>query len=212
MSPMTRRQQAIYEFIVQQVHAQGMPPTLMEIASAFGLSSAAGVSDHLKAIERKGYIRRRPGVSRGIEVRSAAGTPPRACSVPVIGRAPGNAGVQRAGAPRMALDSRWASKEAVAFEAASDQLSDLGILAGDLLVADGHSEVTAGDLIIGRQNDLVAILQVGRDGRSATPIAGRIDPTADVRAYGRVVAVIRSTQPRLKQHARRQPHQRRTRA
>ena len=161
MSHLTRRQQAIYEFIVQQVHAQGMPPTLMEIATAFGLSSAAGVSDHLKAIERKGYIRRRPGVSRGIEVRSAGGdVPPKACSVPVIGRVPGTDGVQRAAAPRVALDSRWAGPEAVAFEAATEELAGLGILAGDLLITDGRSGVKPGDVLIGRQNHRLAIMQV----------------------------------------------------
>lgn len=172
-----------------------MPPTLMEIAAAFGLSSAAGVSDHLKAIERKGYIRRRPGVSRGIEVQaSTGGAPPRACSVPVIGHAPGAEGVQRSGATRLAIDSRWASAEAVAFECATDELSGLGILAGDLLLADGRSPVSAGDLIIGRQGRNVAILQVGGEGLNAAPIAGRIDPTTDVRAYGRVVTVIRAPQ------------------
>jgi len=209
MSPLTRRQQAIYEFIVQQVHAEGMPPTLMEIAAAFGLSSAAGVSDHLKAIERKGFIRRRPGVSRGIEVRaSTGGVPPKARSVPVIGRAPGAGGVQRSGAPRVAIDCRWASAEAVGFEAATDELSSLGILAGDLLVTDGGTEIDAGDLIIGRQGKRLAILQVGTDGVSATPIAGRIDPSTDIRAYGRVVAVIRAPQSILKQPTSRQQRQR----
>lgn len=210
MGSLTRRQQAIYEFIVQQVHARGMPPTLMEIAAAFGLSSAAGIADHLKAIERKGYIRRRRGASRGIEVMSSSGdAPPKACSVPVIGHAPGVTGVQRSGAPRVTLDARWASTEAVAFETATDELSDLGILAGDLLITDGSSAATAGDLIIGRQGKRVAILQVGGDGLSARPIAGRIDLASDVRAYGRVVTVIRAPQQILKQHTQRRLRQRR---
>jgi len=126
----------------------------------------------------------------------------------LIGRAPGTGGVQRSGAPRVAIDSRWASTEAVGFEAATDELSGLGILTGDLLVADGRSEVITGDLIIGRQGRRVAVLQVGRDGRSATPIAGTIDPTTDVRAYGRVVAVIRAPHPVL-QNTRRHQRQRR---
>ena len=198
MSHLTRRQQAIYEFIVQQVHAEGMPPTLMEIAAAFGLSSAAGISDHLKAIERKGFIRRRPGVSRGIEVRSSSGGgTPRATSVPVLGRTPSSEGVQRAAAPRVAIDSRWAGTEAVAFEAATDELNRLGILAGDLLVTDGTAPVRDGDLIVGRQGQRIAILQIGRDGLTATPIAGRIDPTSDVRAYGRIVTVVRPPQTLL---------------
>ncbi len=211
MTQLTRRQQSIYEFIVQHLHAEGMPPTLMEIAAAFGLTSAAGISDHLNAIERKGFIRRRPGVSRGIEVRSSAGSsPPRACSVPVIGQAPGSGGVQRSEAPRVAIDSRWAGTEAVAFQAATDELAGLGILAGDLLVTEGGAEVQSADLLIGRQGDRLAILQVGRDGLSATPIAGHIAPAEDIRAYGRIVAVIRTPKPVLKPDTRRRQRQRRS--
>ncbi len=211
MTNLTNRQQSIYEFIVEQVHARGLPPTLKEIASAFGLSSAAGISDHLKAIERKGFIRRRPGVSRGIELRSSTGeVPVRACTVPVIGLAPGGGGVQRSGAPRVALDVRWAGAESVAFQAATDQLSHLGILPGDLLVASAGSPAAAGDLLIGRQGERIAILQVSRGRHSAAPIAGRIDPAADVRVYGRVVTVIRTPRPIFKPVPNRQQRQRRS--
>ncbi len=197
MSHLTRRQQSIYEFILQHVHAQGMPPTLMEIAAAFELRSAAGIVDHLKAIERKGYIRRRPGVSRGIEVRAAVPSPqrPGARSVPVIGSAPGGRGVDRGGARRISLDASWCGPDAVAFEASTDALRSSGILRGDLLVADSDQEVGPGDLVIGRQRSAVAILRVDDRGRSAVPVAGEIDPSADVRGYGRVAAIIRLPHP-----------------
>jgi hypothetical protein len=45
--------------------------------------------------------------------------------------------------------------------------------------------------VIGRQASHVAILRIGRDGRTAHSLVGLIDPSADVRAYGRVVAVLR---------------------
>lgn len=193
VSHLTRRQQSIYDFIVQHLHAQGMPPTLMEIAAAFDLRSPAGVADHLKAIERKGYIRRRPGVSRGIEVRSPemAAQRPRARAVPVIGAAPGGGGVERARARRISLDAAWAGSDAVAFEAGTDDLDGHGIRRGDLLVADPAQQVRAGDLVIGRQGNSVAILEVDASGLSATPVAGAIDPSADVRGYGRVTTIIR---------------------
>lgn len=45
-------------------------PTIREIAAAFHFASPNGVVCHLKALERKGLIRRTPKSSRGIEVLS----------------------------------------------------------------------------------------------------------------------------------------------
>jgi repressor LexA len=197
VSDLTRRQQAIYEFIVQQVHARGLPPTLMEIAGAFGLRSPAGVSDHLKAIERKGFIRRRPGVSRGIEVRRGAHgpaeRPSQARSVPLIGTVPGDKGVDRLAATRIAIDSRWANADSVAFEVATTALETIGIYAGDIVVTDPSNGVRPDDLVIGRQGNSVAILRIEPDSATAVPVAGHIDPSVDVRAYGRVATIIRAT-------------------
>ena len=43
-------------------------PTVREIAAAFSIRSPNGVVCHLKALERKGLIKRTPRSSRGIEV------------------------------------------------------------------------------------------------------------------------------------------------
>ena len=61
---LTRKQRAIYDFVVTCVNRRGIPPSLDEIARAFDLTSLSGVADHLRALARKGYIRRRRGVSR----------------------------------------------------------------------------------------------------------------------------------------------------
>ena len=84
---LTKRQRAIYDYIVECIHSEGIPPSLTEIAEAFQLASASGVADHLRALERKGYIRRRPGMSRGIELIdiSRHRTASSAVRVPVIG-------------------------------------------------------------------------------------------------------------------------------
>ena len=83
---------------------------------------------------------------------------------------------------------------AVAFEAATDELEGHGIHRGDLLIVDPAQQVRAGDLVIGRQGKSVAILEVDGTGLSAAPVSGAIDPSADIRGYGRLTAIIRLPQ------------------
>jgi len=68
MSGLTARQRSILEFLRGYVRDRGYPPTIREIRDAFSLRSNRGVSDHLKALERKGFIKRVPGSSRAIEI------------------------------------------------------------------------------------------------------------------------------------------------
>ena len=57
-SPLTDRQKAIYEFLLKTIHEKGFAPSIPEIGRRFKIASTNGVSDHLKALEKKGYIRR----------------------------------------------------------------------------------------------------------------------------------------------------------
>ena len=66
--PMTARQEQVLEFIRDKIHSRGYGPTVREIGLAFKIRSPNGVVCHLKALERKGLIRRTPHSSRGIEV------------------------------------------------------------------------------------------------------------------------------------------------
>ena len=67
-SRLTARQRQILHYIWECVEKQGVPPTVREIAAQFGLRSPASALRHLKALERKGFLRRRPGTARGIEL------------------------------------------------------------------------------------------------------------------------------------------------
>lgn len=64
--PLTARQAEVLEFIKANSAMYG--PTIRQIAAAIGVNNVTGVVGHLEALQRKGYIRRRPGVARGIEV------------------------------------------------------------------------------------------------------------------------------------------------
>ncbi len=63
---LTQRQRSILDFVVSFLRERGYPPTLREIGAHLGIKSTNGVSDHLRALERKGYIVRSSMLSRGI--------------------------------------------------------------------------------------------------------------------------------------------------
>mgnify|MGYP000544172153 CR=1 FL=1 len=63
---LTDRQQQILDFISQSINGRGFPPTLREIGEHFGIKSTNGVNDHLKALEKKGFLRREDLKSRAM--------------------------------------------------------------------------------------------------------------------------------------------------
>lgn len=66
MQGLTQRQQMVLDFIRQSIHDRGYPPTLREIGARMGIRSTNGVNDHLRALERKGYLKREDMKSRAL--------------------------------------------------------------------------------------------------------------------------------------------------
>ncbi|MBN2571434.1 MAG: repressor LexA [Ignavibacteriales bacterium] len=64
----TKIQEKILDFIIDKRIGAWLPPTLAEIAKHFGYRNRATVQQHLQALEKKGYIKRNPKLSRGIEL------------------------------------------------------------------------------------------------------------------------------------------------
>ncbi|WP_323017980.1 transcriptional repressor LexA [Castellaniella sp.] len=69
---LTARQSQILALIAQAIAQTGRPPTRAEIARALGFRSANAAEDHLRALERKGYILLTAGTSRGIQLTALA--------------------------------------------------------------------------------------------------------------------------------------------
>src|SRR5678816_3704882 len=66
MQGLTQRQQMVLDFIRQSISDRGYPPTLREIGARMGIRSTNGVNDHLRALERKGYLKREDMKSRAL--------------------------------------------------------------------------------------------------------------------------------------------------
>src|SRR5262245_65845319 len=80
---LTDRQQQVLDFIGRSIHERGYPPTLREIGEHMKIRSTNGVNDHLKALERKGYLMREELKSRALRPVDTSG---HAVEVPLVGR------------------------------------------------------------------------------------------------------------------------------
>src|SRR5947208_16921201 len=87
-------QKRIYDFIVEYIRVEGMPPTNRAIGSAMKIASTGHVDYHLSMLEKNGLIDRESKKSRGIKLRTnpfgvpitasiAAGEPTEVLSDPV---------------------------------------------------------------------------------------------------------------------------------
>jgi repressor LexA len=92
----------VLEVIREWVERFGYPPSVREIGEAVGLTSTSSVAHQLRALERKGYLRRDHNRPRAVGVRPADNAPdateeardaadsqpprPRPVFVPVVGR------------------------------------------------------------------------------------------------------------------------------
>ncbi len=66
---LTKRQGDILYFLKRKIQSDGFPPTMHEICTEFGLASTNGVSEVLKVLEKKGFLKRiTKGSSRGIQL------------------------------------------------------------------------------------------------------------------------------------------------
>lgn len=65
---LTKRQQQALEFIKAYLREHGYSPSYEEIRSHLGYASLNAVSDVLRSLERKGYVRRMTGRSRALTV------------------------------------------------------------------------------------------------------------------------------------------------
>ncbi|MBI2849429.1 MAG: repressor LexA [Chloroflexi bacterium] len=70
MKTLSARQQCIIDFLGRFAQERSYPPTVRDIVSGCDISSTSVVDYNLDILEREGYIRRHPGISRGIELVS----------------------------------------------------------------------------------------------------------------------------------------------
>ncbi len=175
MQGLTQRQQMVLDYIRQSITDRGYPPTLREIGARMGIRSTNGVNDHLRALERKGYLTREDMKSRALRPvpRSVPSAVPSNASgghsltegvgvepandvdlieIPVLGRV-------AAGLPLLAeeqiidtvrIDRTLVNggREVFGLKVHGDSMVDAGILSGDYIFVRKQLTANRGDIVV----------------------------------------------------------------
>jgi repressor LexA len=167
---LTERQREILDFISASIQDRGFPPTLREIGEHFGIKSTNGVNDHLKALEKKGYLRREDLKSRAMRpvampgqngqgARNGHGAVPLTArlgqdliEVPIVGRV-------AAGQPILAVENvedrvkidRFLvgrHEDLFGLRIVGESMIDDGIVDGDYVFVKKTSTARKGDIVV----------------------------------------------------------------
>ncbi len=146
MQELTQKQKEVFDFILATLREEGNIPSVREIAAAFGFASTNAVNTHLDALQKKGYISRRPGQNRNIEIAPDYLIPQR--GIPIIGRV-------AAGKPIDAienldgyldLDSIYDREQHFALKICGDSMLEAGFWDGDYAIVRHQPRVETGEI------------------------------------------------------------------
>ena len=200
LSPLTTRQRLIYDFLVRTVREKGYAPSLEEVGAKFKIASSNGVFGHLKALEKKGYIRRIG--RRAIEIVTPQGRPvlPNAREVPILGRV-------TAGGPLLAEENIEgfvlvardvaSGRGLFALKVKGDSMVEAGILDGDHVIVRGQETAENGDVVCVLVDGEATLKRFEKRGGTVTLRPANKDyapitlSRGEVRIVGKVVALQR---------------------
>ena len=199
---LTRRQQEVLAYIREFTDAHGVPPTVREIGARFGVTPRAAF-DHLRALERKGYLRRRVAAGRTSRSLTLADAP-MARSIPILGRI-------AAGAPLLSEENRdgalplapeWlrgSGGEMFSLRVRGESMVGAHILEDDLVVVRRQDYANPGDIVVALVDGEATVKRFGREGDAIVlrpehptlpPIVVR-PAEKEVRILGKVVGLVR---------------------
>ena len=203
--PLTIRQKEILEYLGVHTRDYGYPPTVREVCRATGLKSPRSVSQHLQALERKGYIQRGRDKSRAIRFLhrpESMGTNPsdHAVALPLKGSVAAGLAVNG-----NAIDEGSYYVDRALFsgdgnflmKVEGDCMVDAHILEGDLIVVSPDRAAASGDVVVARVGAEVTVKRYEMRGGNEYLVSQmgpiKIDPKGpQVLILGRVVALLRS--------------------
>jgi repressor LexA len=161
-SPLTARQQEIWQFLVDYVERHGYPPTVREIGEAVGLASPSTVHAHLANLERAGLLRRDPTKPRALDLighrrdaRPEEHAAPAQQKLPLLGQI-------AAGGPLLAeqnVEDEIAVPEPLGRNAdfllrvRGESMIEAGILDGDILVVQRAQDARNGEIVVALAGD-----------------------------------------------------------
>jgi repressor LexA len=199
---LTTRQEAILHFVLDYIQEEGYPPSIREIGDKFKIGSLRGVTVHLDALEKKGYIARN-NTPRSIKITHPAYQPTQRVSMlPLVGTI-------AAGAPILAeehvedliaVPSEMVRNIAGAYllRVRGDSMSGEGINPRDLVVVRPQETANHGDLVAVLLGEEATVKRIHYDKGGIRLMASNpaydpieVTPEDNPRILGRIVGLMR---------------------
>lgn len=203
MKKMTARQREILQYINEEVMKKNYPPSVREICEKMGLSSSSTVHAHLKALEKKGYIKRDPTKPRAIEILDTHLHPKQKRTqrlVPLVGQV-------TAGIPVLAeenIENYLALPEEIVkgdivflLRVKGNSMKNAGILPDDLVIVRQQPSAENGEIVVALLGDEATVKRFYRDAEQIrlepeNPDFEVIISKENIRVLGKVTGLIRT--------------------
>ena len=198
MKKLTLRQEEILNFIKSYLMDHKYPPAIRDVAENFNIS-VKGSYDHIKALEKKGYIKCNIKRSRAIEVLNFHdGENLQVKKIPILGTV-------AAGIPLFAEenfdgnvdlpDNLVGKGRYFALKVRGDSMINVGILDGDLAVINHQEFAENGEIVVAMIDDAVTLKRLYKEKnrvmlKAENPAFPPIY-TQDVRVLGKLSCIIR---------------------
>jgi repressor LexA len=193
---LTERQQKVYDMIRSLILERGYGPTVREIGEEFGIRSPNGVMCHLRALERKGLIRRSPNKSRAIELTEAIDRSTHALPM---------AGLVSAGPTTLAFEQAESvdfgemlfREDRFSLRVSGDSMIEAQIADGDYVVIQRQSTAQPGQMVVAQTPDGEATLKYWYPEKNCIrlqPANSTMDPiyVTEAQVLGVAVGVVRA--------------------
>jgi len=198
MKKLTHRQEEVLDFIKNFVQDHSFPPTIREVAENFKISVKGGY-DHIKALEKKAYIKCYLNRSRTIEVVKGEKIRARnTVAVPILGSVAAGQPLfteeNFEGNVDIAVDMIGAGKH-FAVKVKGDSMKEVGILDGDLAVISYQETAETGEIVVAMVEEAVTLkriyieknrVKLKSENRDFPPIY-----TQNARILGKLACIIR---------------------
>ena len=146
---LTVRQKQLYDFISKSILERGVPPTIREMGKKLTISSTNGVRSILNALIKKGYVKKTPLVSRGIELAGEMMSSTK--HLPLVGTVPAGAPIlaQENIEGSIAVDTSFLpSGETFTLRVVGESMVGAGIVDGDFVVVRKQNTAEPGDIVV----------------------------------------------------------------
>jgi repressor LexA len=152
MNRLTQQQQAVFDFIRDCMSTRGYGPTVREIGQHMDIRSPNGVMCHLRALEKKGHIRRSANKSRAIELTQPLQH--QDLEIDLSGSiTSGVVQLDSLSINRLNLTQTWNAPERFLLTVRDDHLQAHAIRAGDHLLVSKLGTPLAGQLVIAQVSE-----------------------------------------------------------